>query len=169
MTAGWRSQGAAVHHTRVARRLRPMGVETIYPKPRTRQPPPAHRVSPYWRRGGPSTRGNHVWSTDSTSMRLQGGVRSLVAVMDWCSRYGLAWAVSITMDVEFCLEALAHALEVARPEIFHSDQGAQCTSLVFTGRLASAGLQSSMDGRGRARDNVFVERLGRTVKYEEGY
>src|SRR5205823_10960457 len=90
----------------------------------------------------------------------------LVAVMDWFSRYVLSWAVSITMDVGFCLEALDHALGVARPEIFNSDQGAQCTSLDFTGRLAAAGIQMSMDGRGRALDNVFVERLWRTVKDE---
>jgi putative transposase len=93
----------------------------------------------------------------------------LVAVMDWFSRYVLSWAVSITMDVDFCLEALDHALEVARPEIFNSDQGAQFTSLDFTGRLVAAGIQISMDGRGRALDNVFIERLWRTVKYEEVY
>jgi putative transposase len=93
----------------------------------------------------------------------------LVAVMDWYSRYGRSWAVSITMDVGFCLEALEQALEVARPEIFNSDQGAQFTSLDFTGRLAAAGIQMSMDGRGRALDNVFVERLWRTVKYEDVY
>jgi putative transposase len=104
-----------------------------------------------------------------TYIRLHGGFIYLVAVMDWFSRYVLSWAVSITMDVGFCLEALDHALEVARPDIFNSDQGAQGTSLALTGRLASAGIQSSMDGRGRALDNVFVERLWRTVKYEEVY
>ena len=102
-------------------------------------------------------------------MRLHGGCISLVAVRDWVSRYVLSWAVSITMDVGFCLEALDRALEVAQPEIFNSDQGAQFTSLDFTGRLASVGIQISMDGRGRALDNVFVERLWRTVKYEEVY
>ena len=112
---------------------------------------------------------NHVWSTDITSIRLHGGFIYLVAVMDWFSRYVLSWAVSITMDVDFCLEALDHALEMARPDIFNSDQGAQFTSIDFTGRLASAGIQMSMDGRGRALDNVFVERLWRTVKYEEVY
>ena len=104
-----------------------------------------------------------------TSLRLPGGFVYLVAVMDWLSRYGLSWAVSITMDVGFCLEALDHALGVARPEIFNSDQGAQFPSIDFTGRLAAAGIQISMDGRGRALDNVFVERLWRTVKYEEVY
>jgi putative transposase len=102
---------------------------------------------------------NQVWSTDITYIRLQGGFIYLVAVMDWLSRYVLSWAVSITMDVGFCLEALDQALEGAQPEIFNSDQGAQFTSLDFTGRLAAAGIQMSMDGRGRALDNVFVERL----------
>jgi len=118
-------------------------------------------------RGVPITRVNQVWSTDITYIRLHGGFIYLVAVMDWFSRYVLSWAVSITMDVGFCLEALDHALEGARPEIFNRDQGAQFTSLDFTARLASAGIQMSMDGRGRALDNVFVERLWRTVKYEE--
>lgn len=144
-----------------------MGLETIYPKPRTRQPPPGHRVYPYRLRGVPITRVNQVWSTDITYVRLPGGFVSLVAVMEWFSRYVLSWAVSIIMEVEFCLEALAQALAVATPHIFNSDQGAQFTSLEFTGRLAAAGIHISMDGRGRARDNVFVERLWRTVKYEE--
>jgi putative transposase len=102
-------------------------------------------------------------------MRLPGGVRSLVAVMDGFSRSGLSWAVSITLAVGFCLEACAQALEVARPAIFHTEQGAQCPRFDFTGRLASAGMQMRMDGRGRALDNVFVERLWRRVKEEEGY
>jgi putative transposase len=169
MTAWLRRQGYAVHHKRVARRLRTMGLETIYPKPRLSESHPAHRVSPYVLRGVPITRGNQVWRTDLTYMRLHGGCISLVAVRDRFSRYVRSWAVSITMDVGFCLDALEQALEVARPDIFHSDQGAQFTSLDFTGRLAAAGIQSSMDGRGRALDNVFVERLWRTVKYEEVY
>ena len=167
MTAWLRSQGYAVNHKRVARLLRTMGLETIYPKPRLSAPHPAHRVYPYLLRGVPITRVNQVWSTDITYIRLHGGFIYLVAVMDWFSRYVLSWAVSITMDVGFCLEALEQALEVARPEIFNSDQGAQFTSLDFTGRLASAGIQISMDGRGRALDNVFIERLWRTVQYEE--
>ena len=169
MTAWLRSQGDAVNHKRVARLLHTMGLETIYPKPRMSEPHPTHRVYPYLLRGVPITRVNHVWSTDITYIRLQSGFIYLVAVMDWFSRYVLSWAVSITMDVGFCLEALDRALEVAQPEIFNSDQGAQFTSLDFTGRLASAGIQISMDGRGRALDNVFVERLWRTVKYEEVY
>ncbi len=169
MTAWLRSQGYAVNHKRVARLLRTMGLETIYPKPRLSQPHATHRVYPYLLRGVPITRVNQVWSTDITYIRLHGGFIYLVAVMDWFSRYILSWAVSITMDVGFCLEALDQALEQARPEIFNTDQGAQFTSLDFTGRLTAAGIQISMDGRGRALDNVFVERLWRTVKYEEVY
>jgi len=169
MTAWLRSQGYAVNHKRVARLLHTMGLETIYPKPRLSQPHPAHRVYPSLLRGVPITRVNQVWSTDITYIRLHGGFIYLVAVMDWFSRYVLSWAVSITMDVSFCLEALDQALEVARPDIFNTDQGAQFTSHDFTERLAAAGILMSMDGRGRALDNVFVERLWRTVKYEEVY
>ena len=169
MTVWLRQQGDAVHPKRVARLLHTMGLETLYPKPRTSVPHPAHRISPYLLRGVPITQVNQVWSTDMTSVRLHGGFVYLVAVMDWFSRYGLSWAVSITMDVGCCVEALEQALGVATPHIFHSDQGAQFTSLEFTGRLAAAGIQISMDGRGRALDTVFVERLWRTVKYEEVY
>jgi putative transposase len=169
MTAWLRSEGHHVNHKRVARLRHTMGIEAIYPKPRLSQVQPTQRVYPYLLRGVPITRVNQVWSTDITYIRLHGGFLYLVAVMDWLSRYVLSWAGSITMDVGFCLEALDHALEVAQPEIFNSDQGAQFTSLDFTGRLASAGIQISMDGRGRALDNVFVERLWRTVKYEEVY
>jgi putative transposase len=169
MTAWLRSQGYAVNRKRVARLLRTLGVETIYPKPHTSQAHPAHRVYPYLLRDVPITRVNQVWSTDITYIRLHGGFVYLVAVMDWFSRYVLSWALSITMDVGFCLEALEQALGVAHPDIFNSDQGAQFTSLEFTGRLVAAGIQISMDGRGRALDNVFVERLWRTVKYEEVY
>jgi putative transposase len=146
-----------------------MGIEAIYPKPRTSQAHPTHRVYPYLLRGVPITRVNHVWSTDITYIRLHGGFLYLVAVMDWFSRYVLSWAVSITMDVGFCLEALDQALGVARPDIFNTDQGAQCTSNDFTGRLTAVGIQMSMDGRGRALDNIFIERRWRTVKYEEVY
>ena len=169
MTAWLRSQGYAVNRKRVTRLLQTMGLETIYPKPHTSQAHPTHRVYPYLLRGVPITRVNQVWSTDITYIRLHGGFVYLVAVMDWFSRYVLSWAVSITMDVGFCLEALEQALGVATPGVFNSDQGAQFTSLEFTGRLAAAGIQISMDGRGRALDNVFVERLWRTVKYEEVY
>jgi putative transposase len=169
MTVWLRQQGYAVNTKRVARLLHTMGLETIYPQPRLSQPQPERRVYPYLLRGVPITRVNQVWSTDITYIRLQAGFVYLVAVMDWFSRYVLSWALSITMDVGFCLEALEQALMVATPDIFHSDQGSQCTSGDFTERLVAAGVRISMDGRGRALDNVFVERLWRTVKYEEVY
>ena len=169
MTAWLRSHGYEVNRKRVTRLLRTMGLETIYPKPRLSQSHSDHRVYPYLLRGVPITRVNQVWSTDITYIRLHGGFIYLVAVMDWFSRYVLSLAVSITMEVGFCLEALEHALEGAHPEIFNTDQGAQFTSIDFTGRLESAGIRISMDGRGRALDNVFVEPLWRTVKYEEVY
>src|SRR5437867_4377798 len=167
MSAWLRSQGYPVNHKRVARLMHTMGIEAIYPKPHLSQAHPAHRVYPYLLRGVAITRVNQVWSTDITYIRLHGGFIYLVAVMDWFSRYVLSWAVSITMDVGFCLEAFDHALEVARPAIFNSDQGAQFPRSDFTGRLIAAGIHMSMDGRGRALDNVFVEWLWRTVKYEE--
>src|SRR5262245_13185560 len=147
MTAWLRRQGYTVNHKRVARLLRTMGLETIYPKPRMSEPHPAHRVYPYLLRGVPIMRVNQVWSTDITYIRLHGGFIYLVAVMDWFSRYVLSWAVSITMDVGFCLDALEQALEVARPDIFNSDQGAQFTSLDLSGWPAGAGIQISVDGR----------------------
>lgn len=169
MTAWLQSQGYPINHKRVARLMRTMGLETLYPKPRTSEPHPEHRIYPYLLRGVLINRVNQVWSTDITYIRLHSGFIYLVAVMDWYSRYVLSWALSITMDVGFCLEALEQALNRAQPEIFNSDQGAQFTSLDFTGRLASVGIRISMDGRGRALDNVFIERLWRTVKYEEVY
>jgi putative transposase len=169
MTAWLQSQGYLVNRKRVVRLMHKMGLETIYPKPRLTQGHPGHRIYPYLLRDVPITRVNQVWSTDITYIRLHAGFIYLVAVMDWFSRYVLSWAVSITMEVGFCLDALEQALVRAKPDIFNSDQGAQFTSLEFTGRLAKAGIQISMDGRGRALDNVFVERLWRTVKQEEVY
>jgi putative transposase len=167
MTAWLQSPGSVVNRKRVTRRLRTMGLETIYPQPPTSQRHPAHRVYPYLLRGVALTRGNQVWSPDSTYIRLPSGFVYLVALMDWFSRSVLSWALSITMAVGFCLEALEHALGVAPPETFNSAQGAQFPSLDFPGRLESAGSRMSLDGRGRALDNVFVERLWRTVQYEE--
>ena len=169
MTAWLRSQGYHVNHKRVARLLHTMGIEATYSKPHLRQGYPTHQVYPDVLRGVPSTRGNHVWSTDIPYIRLHGGLSYLVAVMDWFSRYGLSWTVSITMDVGFCLEALDQALRVARQDIFNTDQGAPFPSNDCTGRLAAAGIQISMDGWGRALDNVFIEGLWRTVQYEEVY
>lgn len=149
--------------------MQQMGIQAIYAKPRTSDPAPGHRIYPYLLRGVKIERPNQVWSTDITYVRLRGGFVYLTAILDWYSRYVLAWEVSVTLDTGFCVSALDSALRIARPEIFNSDQGAQFTSEEFTGRLKSEGIQISMDGRGRALDNVFVERLWRTVKYEEVY
>jgi putative transposase len=169
MPAWLRGRGYAVNHKHVGRLLRAMGLQAIYAKPRLSQPAEGHTIYPYLLRGVTVSRNNQVWSTDITYIRLQSGFVYLVAVMDWFSRYVLSWAVAITMDVRFCLEALEQALSGGRPEIFNTDQGAQFTSQEFIARLQKGGVQISMDGRGRALDNVFVERLWRTVKYEEVY
>jgi putative transposase len=169
MTVWLRQQGYPVNPKRVVRLLRTMGLETISPQPRTSQPQPAHRVYPYLLRGVPITRVHQVWSTEITYVRLHGGFIYLVVVLEWFSRSVRSWAVSISLDVGCCLEALEQALAVATPHRLNSDQGAQCTSLEFTGRCAAAGSQSSRDGRGRAMDNIVVERLWRTVNDEEVY
>ena len=161
--------GWEVNRKRVQRLMRQMGLEAIYPKPRLSDPAPGHRIYPYLLRNLKIDRPNQVWSTDITYVRLRGGFVYLVAILDWYSRYVLAWEVSVTLDTSFCLSALDWALRKAKPEIFNSDQGAQFTSDEFTSRLLNHGIQVSMDGRGRALDNVFVERLWRTVKYEEIY
>jgi putative transposase len=149
--------------------MRQIGVEAIYPKPRLSQPVAGHVIYPYLLRGVTVHRVNQVGSADITYIRLAGGFVYLVAVIDWFSRYVLSWAMSITMDVAFCVEALEQAIRHGHPEIFNTDQGAQFTSLTFTERLKNGGIRISMDGRGRALDNVFVERLWRSVKYEEVY
>ena len=169
MTAVLRQQGYPVNPKRVRRLRDILGLETLYPRPRTSAAAPGHRVYPYLLRGVTVARVHQVWSTDITYVRLRAGFVYLVAVLDWFSRYVLSWRLSNTLDLGFCLEALEEALAQGRPEIFNTDQGAQFTSPVFTERLATAGIRISMDGRGRALDNVFVERLWRTVKYEEIY
>ncbi len=169
MTAWLRGQGYTVNRKRVARLMRQMGIEAIYTKPHLSQPLAGHKIYPYLLRGVKIERVNHVWSADITYVRLQQGFIYLVAVIDWWSRYVLSWAVSITLESAFCLEALEGALRWGRPEIFNTDQGAQFTSLAFTERLRQGEIQISMDGRGRALDNIFVERLWRSVKYEEVY
>ena len=161
MTAWLRSRGYAVNHKRVGRLLRQMGLEAIYPKPRLSQPAASHVIYPYLLRGITVNRVNQVWSADITYVRLAGGFVYLVAVIDWFSRYVLSWVVSITMDVAFCVEALEQALRHGQPEIFNTDQGSQFTGAAFTGVLIHNG--------GRALDNVFVERLWRSVKCEEVY
>jgi putative transposase len=169
MTAWLRSEGYAVNRKRVRRLLQLLGLETIYPKPHTSTPAPGHRLYPYLLRGLPITHADQVWSSDITYIRLRQGWVYLVAILDWYSRYVVAWELSNTLDSAFCVAALERALTRARPLIFNTDQGSQFTSLEFTGRLQAADVRISMDGRGRALDNVFVERLWRTVKYEEVY
>lgn len=146
-----------------------MGLQAIYPKPRTSVPAPEHKIYPYLLRGLVITRQNQVWSADITYVSLPKGFMYLVAIIDWFSRYVLAWQLSNTLDSHFCLQALQQAFQHGQPEIFNTDQGAQFTSLAFTGVLEAAHIQISMDGRGRALDNIFVERLWRTVKYEDIY
>lgn len=169
MTVWLRGQGEEVNRKRVQRLMRLMGLEAIYPKRRTSVPGAGHKIYPYLLRQVAVTRPNQVWSTDITYVPLHCGFLYLMAILDWYSRYVLSWRLSNTLDGDFCLEALEEALQVGRPEIFNSDQGSQFTSREFTSRLELAGVAISMDGRGRALDNVFVERLWRTVKYEEVY
>lgn len=169
MTAWLQQQGYAVNHKRVSRLLRQMGLEAIYPKPRLSQPGAVVQRYPYLLREVPIVRPDQVWSSDITYVRMRRGFLYLVAILDWYSRYVVAWELSNTLDMAFCLAALDRELQQGRPEIFNSDQGAQFTSQAFTGRLEEAGIRISWDGRGRALDNIFVERLWRSVKYEEVY
>jgi len=169
MTAHLRRQGYAINHKRVRRLMRAMGLQAIYPKPRTSVAAKGHKVYPYLLRKRRITRPNQVWSADITYVPMLRGFMYLVAVIDWYSRYVLAWQLSNTLDGRFCLEVLERALAQGEPDIFNTDQGAQFTALAFTSRLEAAGIRISMDGRGRALDNVFVERLWRSVKYEHVY
>lgn len=169
MVAWLSEQGHEVNRKRIQRLMRIMGLEAIYPRPNTSLAGKAHKIYPYLLRGVPIIRPNQVWSTDITYIPMDSGFMFLVAIIDWFSRYVLSWRISNTLDAEFCLEALDAALRLGKPEIFNTDQGAQFTCSDFTGRLEGAGIRISMDGRGRALDNVFVERLWRTVKYEDIY
>jgi putative transposase len=169
MTAWLHQQGKAVNEKRVRRLLRKMGIEAIYPKPRLSQKAPGTQIYPYLLRGVAINRADQVWSTDITYVRLVGGFIYLMAIIDWFSRYVLEWEISVTLDSSFCIAALDRALLRGRPLIFNTDQGSQFTSQGFTGSLLGAGIKISMDGRGRALDNIFVERLWRSVKYEEVY
>ncbi len=162
-------QGYTVDRKRVRRLMRLMGLETIYPKPHLSLPGEQSIRYPYLLRGMSINRRDQVWSCDITYIRLARGSVFLMAIIDWFSRFVLAWELSITLDTHFCLEALDRALEAAHPEIFNTDQGAQFTSHDWTSRLRESGIRISWDGRGRALDNIFVERLWRSVKYEEVY
>jgi putative transposase len=168
MTAWLRREGQGVNRKRVQRLMRVMGLEAIYPKPRTTVTVICHKY-PYLLRNLEITRPDHVWSADITYVPLRSGYMYLTAILDWYSRYVLAWRLSNSLDSDFCVAALEEALARGRPEIFNTDQGVQYTSAEFTGRLEAAAVSISMDGRGRALDNVFVERLWRSVKYEEVY
>mgnify|MGYP001099302524 FL=1 len=164
-----RRDGAAVNRKRVQRLMRRMGIEGVRPGRRTTRPAPGHRLYPYLLRGVTVDRPDQVWSADITYVRVGAGFAYLCAVMDWYSRRVLSWELSNTPDSSFCVEALRAALQQGRPEIFNTDQGSQFTSESFTGLLREAGVRISMDGRGRALDNVFVERLWRSVKHEDVY
>src|SRR4051794_3838947 len=161
--------GEEVNRKRVQRLMRLMGLEAIYPKPKLSVAGRGQRIYPYLLRDVAVERADHVWSTDITYVPMVSGFMYLAAVIDWYSRYVIAWRLSNTLDGSFCLEMLEDALRGGRPEIFNTDQGVQFTAAAFTGRLESSGVAVSMDGRGRALDNVFVERLWRSVKYEDIY
>ena len=170
MTAVLRREGRAVNRKRVRRLMRFMGLQSLAPRPDTSRAHPAHPVYPYLLGDTVVERPNQVWATDITYIRIERGFAYLVAVMDWHSRKVLAWRLSNSLDSEFCVEALQEALRNSGcPEIFNTDQGCQFTSRDFTGVLQAHGIRISMDGKGRAFDNIFVERLWRSVKYEEVY
>lgn len=162
-------EGVTVNAKRVRRLMRVMSLAAIYPKPRTTVRSPEHRVYPYLLKGLSIDRPDQVWCTDITYIPMRRGWVYLAAVMDWFSRFVLAWEVSITLDASFCVTALRRALGLGTPAIFNSDQGSQFTSAAFTSVLLKAGIAISMDGRGRVYDNIFVERLWRSVKYEAVY
>jgi len=169
MTAYLQRQGYAINHKRVQRLMGKMGLQAIYPKRRTSIAAAGHKIYPYLLRNLAITRPNQVWSTDITYIPMSRGFMYLAAIIDWYSRYVITWQLSNTLDGRFCLEALDRALAQGQPDIFNTDQGAQFTALAFTSRLEGAGIRVSMDGRGRALDNIFVERLWRSVKYEDVY
>ena len=169
LTTWLREEGHEVNRKRVQRLLRLMGLEAVYPKPRLSVRGVGHKVYPYLLRNVSIERVNQVWSTDITYIPMPAGFMYLTAVLDWHSRYVLSWRLSNTLDGEFCLEALEDALRQGCPEVFNTDQGVQFTAPSYTKRLEAAGAKVSMDGKGRCLDNVFVERLWRTVKYEEIY
>jgi putative transposase len=165
-----RREGVRAGRHRVRRLMRLMGLEAIYQAPKTSTPHPAHRIYPYLLRNVAVERPDHVWCADITYIPVRRGFLYLVAIMDWATRHVLAWRLSNTMDARFCIEALNEALaEHGKPEIFNTDQGSQFTSLDFTGVLKDANVAISMDGRGRCMDNIFIERLWRSLKYEAVY
>lgn len=169
MTVYLRSQGYSVNHKRVQRLMNKMGIQALYPKPSLSKANREHKVYPYLLRGLAITHPNQVWSTDITYIPMPNGFMYLGAIMDWYSRYVLAWQLSNTLDSTFCIDALEQALQLGRPAIFNTDQGVQFTAVAFTSVLEKAAIRISMDGKGRALDNIFIERLWRSVKYEDIY
>lgn len=169
MTAYLKSEGHTVNRKRIQRLMRHMGIEAIYPCQKLSKPNSEHRIFPYLLKNVVIERVNQVWSTDITYIPMRKGFLYLVAIMDWYSRYVLSWELSQTLEKYFCITALEEALCIGKPEIFNSDQGCQFTCNAFTGILHEKGIVISMDGRGRAFDNIFIERLWRTVKQEEVY
>jgi putative transposase len=169
MTVVLKREGHRVNRKRIQRLMRLMGIQAIYPKPRLSIGGKDHKIYPYLLKNLTIDRVDQVWCADITYIRLAHGFVYLVAIMDWYSRRVLSWRLSNTLDTEFCLEALEEALEHGKPEIFNTDQGCQFTSESFTGRLKKAGIQISMDGRGRVFDNILIERLWRTLKYQDIY
>src|SRR3954451_2749184 len=169
MTAFLERRGEVVNRKRVRRLMALMGLEGLHPRPRTTVAEAGARVYPCLLRDRVLTRVDEVWSSDITYVPMRRGFMYLTAVIDWFSRYVLSWRLSNTLEVRFCLEALDEALQRGRPQVFNTEQGAQFTSREYTGRLEAAGVAVSRDGRGRALDNVFVERLWRSVKYEDIY
>jgi putative transposase len=168
MTFELNKEGRGVNRKRVQRLMRVMGIEALVPRPGTSKPAPGHKIYPYLLRGLAIAEPNHVWAADITYIPMARGFLYLVAIIDWASRAVLAWRLSNTIDSRFCVEALAEALELhGKPRIFNTDQGAQFTSAAFTEKLEKAGVAISMDGRGRFMDNIFIERLWRSIKYEE--
>jgi len=168
MTFELNKEGRGVNRKRVRRLMRVMGIEALVPRPGTSKPAPGHKIYPYLLRGLAIAEPNHVWAADITYIPMARGFLYLVAIIDWASRAVLAWRLSNTIDSRFCVEALEEALErYGKPKIFNTDQGAQFTSAAFTDKLEKPGVAISMDGRGRFMDNIFIERLWRSIKYEE--
>ena len=169
ITACLKSRGQRVNRKHVRRLMQLMGLKAIYRRPRTSKPAPGHKIYPYLLSGLKITRPNQVWAADITYIPMARGFLYLVAIIDWYSRYVLSWRLSNTLDTDFCVEALEEALKKGRPDIFNTDQGAQFTSEAFTGLLQQHEIRISMDGKGSYNDNLFIERLWRSVKYEEVY
>lgn len=169
MTAQLKREGYAINHKRVRRLMHKMGLQAIYPKPKTQKSGEQHQIYPYLLRDLTIDRVNQVWSTDITYIRMKQGFMYLTAIIDWYSRYVISWELSNSLDGHFCQAVLKRALAQAKPTIFNTDQGVQFTAHAFTDILKQAQVQISMDGRGRALDNIFVERLWRSVKYESIY